>query len=749
MEIKEGGRVNLNQTNQNTNVTESPKMTKLRCYRKECFHIPVDRKSSEIFFLNMDERWGFKPFKFMMMVMMMLMLVLSLFDQNMSLSSSLNNEGLALLRFRERVVSDPFGALSNWTENDGEIDPCSWFGVECSDGKVVILNLKDLCLVGNLGPEVVKLGYLKSIILRNNSFFGSIPKEIGELKELEVLDLGYNNFSGPFPSDFSNNLYLTKLLLDNNEFLGSLAPELYEVKMLSEFQADERPSCKSRGFHRNIAQPGDVAFGRRLQQVIDSSNAHKANERGLQLSPSPSPAPNRLSSPSESPFSPSISPSPSPLSTSLSPLESPFLSPSASPSSFLLTPSPSPALTPTSVLQPPVDPPQSHNAPTNSPAPTPSQIADESSDSKHDMVLILVGSIGGFLLVLVSVLGIILFRSSKVVTVKPWATGLSGQLQKAFITAISNSILLGVPELKRSELEAACEDFSNIIGTFSDGTVYKGTLSSGVEIAVTSTAVSSREDWSKNLEAQFRKKIDTLSKVNHKNFVNLIGYCEENVPFTRMMVFEYAPNGTLFEHLHIQEAEHLDWGMRLRIAMGIAYCLEHMHQLTPPIAHRNLQSCSVYLTEDYAAKISDFSFLNNATAAKVGSATMELLESPSADAESNVYSFGVILFEMITGRIPYSVDNGSLADWASDYLKRGQSLKEMVDPTLKFFQEDELEKLFEVIKTSVHPDPKERPTVREIAAKLKEITVMGPDGATPKLSPLWWAELEILSTEAS
>ncbi|XVF05783.1 hypothetical protein REPUB_Repub05bG0202200 [Reevesia pubescens] len=700
----------------------------------------------------MDGRWGFKRFKFRMM----LMLFLSLFNQNTSLSSSLNTEGLALLRFRERVVSDPFGALSNWKENYGEIDPCSWFGVECSDGKVVLLNLKDLCLVGNLGPEIGKLEFLKSIILRNNSFSGSIPNEIGELKQLEVLDLGYNNFSGPFPSDFGDNLSLTTLLLDNNEFLDSLTPELYEVKMLSEFQVDKnqlsnaatRPSCKSRGFPRNIAQPGDVAHGRRLLQVVDPSNALKANERDSQLSPSPSFAPNHLSSPSESPFSPpSMSPSPSALSPSVSPMGSPFLSPSASPSSIFLPPSPSPALASTPASQPPVDPPvfisePPLRVPTDSPASTPSQIADESSYSKHHLVLILVGSIGGSLFVLISVLGFIFFRSSKVVTVKPWATGLSGQLQKAFVT--------GVPKLKRSELEAACEDFSNIIGTFSDGTVYKGTLSSGVEIAVTSsTVVATREDWSKNLETQFRKKIDTLSKVNHKNFVNLIGYCEENVPFTRMMVFEYAPNGTLFEHLHIQEAEHLDWGMRLRIAMGIAYCLEHMHQLTPPIAHRNLQSCSVYLTEDYAAKISDFSFLNNATAAKVGSATMELLESPSADAESNVYNFGVILFEMVTGRIPYSVDNGSLADWASDYLKRDQPLKEMVDPILQSFQEDELEKLFEVIKTCVHPDPKERPTMKEITAKLKEITAMGPDGATPKLSPLWWAELEILSTEAS
>ncbi|KAK8697982.1 hypothetical protein V6N13_114114 [Hibiscus sabdariffa] len=540
-------------------------------------------------------RLGFELLNFRMMVLMLLILVSSL--SNQSFSSPLNNEeGMALLRFKQRVVSDPFGALSNWKEIDGATDPCSWFGVECSVENIVNLNLKDLCLVGDLGPEVGQLRNLKSIVLRNNSFSGSVPKEIMELKELEVLDLGFNNFSGLFPSDFGNNLSLTTLLLDNNEFLGSLMPELYNVKMLSEFQVDEN-------------------------QLTGSATI-----------------------------------------------------PSCKAAVFL-------------------------------------------------------------------VLGIILFRSSKVVSFKPWATGLSGQLQKAFVT--------GVPKLKRPELEAACEDFSNIIGTFSDGTVYKGTLSSGVEIAVTSTVIASREDWSKNLETQFRNKIEALSKVNHKNFVNLIGYCEENLPFTRMMVFEYVPNGSLFEHLHIQEAEHLDWGMRLRIAMGIAYCLEHMHQLIPPIVNKNLQSYSVYLTEDYATKISDFSFLNNATAAKVGSTTMELLESTPADAESNVYSFGVILFEMITGRIPYSVDNGSLADWASDYLKRDPPLKYMVDPTLKFLQEEDLEKLFEVFKTCVNPNPKERPTMREVAAKLKEITAMGPDGATPKLSPLWWVELEILSTDPS
>ena len=85
--------------------------------------------------------------------------------------------------------------------------------------------------------------------------------------------------------------------------------------------------------------------------------------------------------------------------------------------------------------------------------------------------------------------------------------------------------------------------------------------------------------------------------------------------------------------------------------MGMAYCLEHVHQLTPPIAHKNLNSSSINLTEDYAAKISDFGFLSELAPAEI-----------EPNPESNIYSFGVIMFETITGRLPYSVDR--LQDWA-------------------------------------------------------------------------------------
>ncbi|KAG8390135.1 hypothetical protein BUALT_Bualt01G0052000 [Buddleja alternifolia] len=587
---------------------------------------------------------------------------------------SLNDEGVALLRFKEKIVSDPYEALSNWNDEVGVENPCSWFGVECSQGYVVML------------------------ILRNNSFSGVIPKEIANLKELEVLDLGYNNFRGQLPRQLGDNFSMTILLLDNNEFLGSKDFEIYELQKLSEVQVEENllsrarraSSCNELVNSWNSWKTRDVS---RRELLQENPFWRKATFNFLFPPPKPiardAPAPTPTQAPAPSTSSPS---SPSPI-TPISPPPLP-------------APAPAPAQWP--------NPPLVH------------------SRSNHHRILILSAATGGPILLLVLIVGIFFLQSGKIATVKPWATGLSGQLQKAFLS--------GVPKLKRSELEAACEDFSNVIGSASVCTLYKGTLSSGVEIAVASVAVASAKDWSSRLESLFRKKIDTLSKVNHKNFVSLLGYCEEEEPFTRMMVFEYAPNGTLFEHLHIREAEHLDWSMRLRIAMGMAYCLDHMHQLTPPLPHKNLSSSSIYLTEDYAAKISDFALSDDASTS----------DREPPNLQSNVYSFGVVLFEMITGKLPFSAGtNSSIEEWASDYLNGTKILREMVDPTLRTFQEDQLEQIGGVIKLCVNPDPRERPFMNEVCAQLREITGIEPDGAVPRLSPLWWAELEILSTEAS
>ncbi|KAL3035369.1 hypothetical protein AAZX31_02G247900 [Glycine max] len=582
--------------------------------------------------------------------------------QKLGLCCSLNEEGNALLKLRQRIVSDPFGALSNWIDDEVSVDPCNWFGVECSDGRVVVaLNLKDLCLGGTLGPELVKLVNIKSIILRNNSFSGIIPEGFVELEELEVLDLGYNYFSGHLPADLRSDISLAILLLDNNDFLVGFSPEINELRMLSECQVDENkltnaakmPACTKRVTTWNIDQ------GKSTRGLLQQKAKPRTNQGHFY----------RVADP---------------------PVKSSPPPPSASPSASAKPPGP--------------------------------KLAPHRKN-------------GGAVFLIFSSIGIYLCKT-KVANVRPWATGLSGQLQKAFVT--------GAQKLRRSDLEAACEDFSNVIGTSPIGTLYKGTLSSGVEIAVAFVPVTSSRNWSKTLEAQFRSKIDTLSKVNHKNFVNLIGYCEEEDPFTRVLVFEYAPNGTLFEHLHIKEAEHLDWGTRLRVATGMAYCLQHMHQLDPPMTLIKLNSSAVYLTNDYAAKLSDLSFSNDITSAEA-----RAIDMPIATPESNVYSFGVLLFEMVTGRLPYSVEHrDSLENWASHYLEGDQPLIEMVDPILVSYQEDQLEQVAALITSCVHPDPQQRPTMKDVSERLREITKITPESAVPKLSPLWWAELEIASAEA-
>ncbi|KAH6777761.1 hypothetical protein C2S52_006909 [Perilla frutescens var. hirtella] len=621
---------------------------------------------------------------------------------NLNSCCSLNDEGVALLRLKERVSSDPHGALSSWIDEIGVETPCCWFGVECSEGHVTALNLKDLCLRGTLAPEIGNLVHVKFIILRNNSFSGEIPEEFANLKQMQVLDLGYNNFSGQVPVHLGNYFSTPILLLDNNELLSSRFHEVYKLQKVSEVQVSEDLLSKT--------TTTSSSNGLVISQTSDKTSyvGHRKLSQDSPFWPRedffwfPPPPP-------ESGQDPPPTPDPIPV-----PVPDSDVPPSPSPLASAPLPSPNTPI-------PPSFP--------STPAEAPSK--PRITSSKHHHRLLIVSAAAGGPVLLLLIIGIYVWRSGKVSTVKPWKTGLSGQLQRAFIT--------GVPKLKRSELEAACEDFSNVIGSASLCTLYKGTLSSGVEIAVASIAVASAKDWSNSMEAQFRKKVDTLSKVNHKNFVSLLGYCVQEEPFTRMMVFEYAPNGTLFEHLHIREAEHLDWPMRMRIAMGTAYCLEHMHQMIPPFIHRNFKSSAVCLTEDYAAKISDFGFSDERSSPP----------EREPDAQSNVYSFGVVLYEMITGKLPYTAGSDSPEDWASDYLTGAQHLRDMVDPTLETYGKDQLQQIGHVIRSCTNPDPRQRPTMKQVCAQLKEITGIEPEVAVPKLSPLWWAELEIQSTEAT
>ncbi|GAB2298586.1 hypothetical protein Dimus_032653 [Dionaea muscipula] len=639
------------------------------------------------------------------------------------------NAGLQLLKFRERVYFDPHNAFASWNPDDE--DPCTWFGVHCIDGKVQMLNLSGLSLEGNLASELGDLSDLRVLVLYRNCFSGPIPKELGNLKKMELVDLRDNNLTGSIPAEIGMMPSLKSLLLCGNKFEGSLPEGLGKLCLLSEQQFDNNlASASASGIgcinRKVVHRPTCATDNLPSQEDKHCANVQSPYKRALAQNAENrvNLVPRRLleqSSNLEAVPAPPSQVTPSPLSHSSGTF------PAISNGSQSLDSLPPPA----SVAS------ASEENQTSSDATSPSV-------SSEKIWIYVAVALGVALLLAILAASFFICKSQGVRPIGPWKTGLSGQLQKAFVT--------GVPKLNRSELETACEDFSNIIASLDGCIIYKGTLSSGVEIAVASTTITSAMDWSQEAETAYRKKIETLSRVNHKNFVNLIGYCEEEEPFSRMMVFEYAPNGTLFEHLHVKEMEHLDWSFRMRIIMGTAYCLQYMHELNPPVAHSNLNSAIIYLTDDYAAKIAEVGFSKGAGSkpniSDEDEQNYEELQLP-ADSESNVYSFGVMLLEAISGKLPYSKEQGSLVHWASEYIKDKEKRSSIVDPTLKCFRDNELEILCEVIQECIKVDPKERPTVREIITKLREVISIAPDAAVPRLSPLWWAELEILSVEAA
>ncbi|KAJ3694154.1 hypothetical protein LUZ60_009634 [Juncus effusus] len=664
---------------------------------------------------------------------------------------SLNLEGKALYALKERVEIDPYGVLNNWDQQSSV--PCSWRGVHCLAGQVDILNLTGMALVGTLAPEIGKLATLRSLVLSDNNFYGMIPKEIGELKKLEVLDLGRNKLNEEIPLEVSDIPSLKQLILCGNGFQDQADDSNEEYEGLA--------SCVSRKVDCALRPTSGIlhAYGQ-----TDESDSHSIKQPDIM----------QYSQDSGNHFRRKLIQQIYNLPTLLGNSDLPIIMPGQD-FQILTASGAFPASTnskkqtyitssinnnPSSGV--PIDLTAPYQQPQQSNSKTPSDYQGKSEDERKSgkwnpgkWIRYFYIPVSVFLCASLIFATVVMCRRQGQTTIGPWRTGISGQLQKAFIMGLSGqlrkALVTGVPKLNKTELEVACEDFSNIIDAEPDYTVFKGTLSSGTEIAVISTVIASPKDWPKSSESCFQRKIELLSRVNHKNFVNLLGYCEEEEPFMRMMVLEYAPN-TLSDHLHIKEFEHLGWEVRMRIIMGMSYCLQHMHhELNPPVTLPSLQSNTVFLTDDYAAKLTDMSLwkevIRKRNLSKDGES--DLSESAKQNCAMNIYNFGLVLLEIISGKLPQQEDGGaSLLSWASQYLNDGWERKQLLDTTLNGFEANQLEIICEVIKECVKPNSHQRPTMREITQKLRRVIDVSPEAAYPRLSPLWWAELEILTVEA-
>ncbi|XP_073145008.1 probable serine/threonine-protein kinase PBL21 isoform X2 [Henckelia pumila] len=246
------------------------------------------------------------------------------------------------------------------------------------------------------------------------------------------------------------------------------------------------------------------------------------------------------------------------------------------------------------------------------------------------------------------------------------------------------------------ELAVATQNFreANLIGEGGFGSVYKGRLESNMIVAVKQLNLDGLQG-----NQEFIVEVLMLSLLHHSNLVNLIGYCADGDQ--RLLVYEYMPMGSLENHLFDLEPgqEPLSWSKRLRIAVGAARGLEYLHcKANPPVIYRDLKSSNILLDNDFNVKLSDFGLAklgpvgdNTHVSTRVmgtyGYCAPEYAMSGKLTLKSDIYSFGVVLLELITGRkaIDCSRKPGeqNLVVWSRQYLKDRRKFVEMVDPLLE------------------------------------------------------------------
>ncbi|XP_010474237.1 PREDICTED: wall-associated receptor kinase-like 9 [Camelina sativa] len=289
------------------------------------------------------------------------------------------------------------------------------------------------------------------------------------------------------------------------------------------------------------------------------------------------------------------------------------------------------------------------------------------------------------------------------------------------------------------DLEKATENFSSdrILGQGGQGTVYKGMLVDGRIVAVKKSKVVDED----KLE-EFINEVVILSQINHRNIVKLLGCClETNVP---VLVYEFIPNGNLFEHLHDEFDDNTmaTWKVRLRMAIDVAGALSYLHSYaSSPIYHRDVKSTNIMLDEKYRAKVSDFgtsrsvtvdhTHLTTVVSGTVGYMDPEYFQSSQFTDKSDVYSFGVVLAELITGEKSISFlrsqANRTLATYFIQAMKENKLL-DIIDARIRDGCElNQVTAAAKVARKCLNLKGRKRPSMREVSMELDNIRMSSGD----------------------
>jgi len=235
-------------------------------------------------------------------------------------------------------------------------------------------------------------------------------------------------------------------------------------------------------------------------------------------------------------------------------------------------------------------------------------------------------------------------------------------------------------------------------------------------------------------EMEFAVEVEVLARVRHRNLLGLRGYCAGAEQ--RMIVYDYMPNLSLLSHLHGQFAGEvqLDWKRRVAVAVGSAEGLVYLHhEVTPHIIHRDIKASNVLLDSDFAPLVADFGFaklvpegvshMTTRVKGTLGYLAPEYAMWGKVSGACDVYSFGILLLELVAGRKPIerlpSGAKRTITEWAEPLIARGR-LGDLVDPRLRgAFDAAQLARVVECAALCVQGEPDRRPDMRTVVRILR------------------------------
>ncbi|XP_057783892.1 receptor-like cytosolic serine/threonine-protein kinase RBK1 isoform X2 [Salvia miltiorrhiza] len=278
------------------------------------------------------------------------------------------------------------------------------------------------------------------------------------------------------------------------------------------------------------------------------------------------------------------------------------------------------------------------------------------------------------------------------------------------------------------ELRQATHGFSSdkLIGKGGHAEVYKGKLYDGQVVAVKKIMKEEKNDEEKN--GDFLAELGIIAHIDHPNAAKLIGFSADQGLY---LVLQYLPYGSLATALHGSADCRLEWGTRYKVAIGVAKGLQYLHSSCQRrIIHRDITASNILLSQDYEAQISDFGlakWLPESWAHLVvspiegtfGYMAPEYFMHGLVNEKTDVFAFGVLLLELITGRRAVDSSSQSLVMWAKPHLENN-SVEEIADPRLGGnYNVVEMKRAMFTASTCIHHLPTMRPNMKRVVQLLK------------------------------